>query len=199
MYLSTQSAELRRSETARGGAYPWNVDAPIRFISFHNHTFAFLFHLPELLQVCISLLPGQSATMSELKNQAQVVDYDVEKASSSSPSPQYENEKGPVGTLSKWNARIEGLSGFEARGLERVPESERQAPSKMGLLQMLLLWFSANITINNLAVGLLGPLVFELGFADSAMCAVIGVLLGSSTTSYMSIWGAASGNRTMVR
>jgi hypothetical protein len=98
-----------------------------------------------------------------------------------------------------WAGRIERLSGFESRGLERVPLEERQTPSSIALLQMLLLWFSANLTINNLAVALTGPLVFQLGFSDSAWCAVIGVLLGSMSTSYMSTWGAVSGNRTMVR
>ena len=100
--------------------------------------------------------------------------------------------------LQKWNARVEGLSGFEARGLERVPPEERESPSAMGLLQMLLLWFSANLTINNLAVALTGPLVFGLGFNDCAWCSVIGVFLGSVSTAYMSTWGAVSGNRTMV-
>jgi hypothetical protein len=52
----------------------------------------------------------------------------------------------------RWNARIDGLAGFEARGLARVHESERHPASNMSLLQMLLLWFSANLTINNLAV-----------------------------------------------
>ena len=47
--------------------------------------------------------------------------------------------------------------------MARVPEDERQATSAMGLLQMLLLWFSANMTINNLAVALTGPLVQDDG------------------------------------
>lgn len=63
---------------------------------------------------------------------------------------------------------------------------------------MAILWFSANVSANNLAVGTLGPLVFGLGFLDSAMCAVFGIMVGSAVTAYMSIWGAQSGNRTMV-
>lgn len=98
----------------------------------------------------------------------------------------------------RWNARIEGMAGFEARGLARVSPDERQAPSNMALLQMLLLWFSANLTINNLAVTLTGPLVFSLGFEDCVLCAVFGVLLGSLSTAYMATWGAVSGSRTMV-
>ncbi|KAF2477184.1 uncharacterized protein BDR25DRAFT_276918 [Lindgomyces ingoldianus] len=98
----------------------------------------------------------------------------------------------------RWNARIESLSSFEARGIARVPSDKREATSHVALVQMVLLWFSANITINNLAVGLLGPLLFKLGFLDSSLCAVFGAALGGVSTAYMATWGAASGCRTMV-
>jgi hypothetical protein len=98
----------------------------------------------------------------------------------------------------QWNTRIESLSGFEQGGITRIPLNKRQAPSFIGYVQMFLLWLSANVSINNLAVGLLGPLVFELGFLDSSLCAVFGAALGSVSTAYMSIWGAQSGCRTMV-
>lgn len=101
--------------------------------------------------------------------------------------------------LHKLNNRIESLAGFEARGITRVQPEERQPPSLISDVQVSLLWFSANVSVNNLAVGLFGPLVFGLGFLDSAMCAVFGGLIGSFSTSYMSIWGPQSGNRTMVR
>jgi hypothetical protein len=102
-------------------------------------------------------------------------------------------------TFVKWNEKIESLAGLEARGITRVLPSERHEASLLGDFQMAFLWFSANITANNLAVGFLGPLLFELGFVDSALCAVFGILLGSTMTAYMSIWGAQSGSRTMVR
>ena len=101
--------------------------------------------------------------------------------------------------LARWNARIENLAGLEARGIARVPPDERHESSVLGYAQMAMLWFSTNITANNLAVGLLGPLVFGLGFVDSVMMATFGSFLGAASTAYMSIWGAQSGNRTMVR
>jgi len=110
--------------------------------------------------------------------------------------PAYSNSV--TSTFARWNAKIESLSGFEARGITRVLPSERHAASIMGDFQMAFMWFSANISANNLAVGLLGPLVFQLGFVDSALCSTFGILLGSLMTAYMSIWGAQSGNRTMV-
>ena len=136
----------------------------------------------------------------------ETAEYDIEKARSIEISdsskelqqPALGSNRPQLGRFQKWNARVEALAGFEVRGLERVPSEERQPPSTMGLVQMLLLWFSANITINNLAVALTGPLVFGLGFKDCAWCVVVGVFLGSSTTAYMATWGAESGNRTMV-
>ena len=105
----------------------------------------------------------------------------------------------PVPTkLQRWNARIESLAGFEARGIVRVLPEERQAPSTLGYAQMAMVWFGANVVANNLAVGMLGPLLFDLGFVDSAMMATFGSFVGAIPTAYMSIWGAQSGNRTMV-
>ncbi|KAG6015892.1 hypothetical protein E4U41_004547 [Claviceps citrina] len=96
------------------------------------------------------------------------------------------------------NARIENLAGFEARGISRVLPEERQARSAAGDVQLALMWYSANISLNNLAAAMLGPLTYQLGFLDCAVCAVLGAFVGSLTTAYMSIWGPQSGNRTMV-
>ena len=101
--------------------------------------------------------------------------------------------------VSRWNKTIESLGGLEARGISRVPSDEREAPSITGYVQMVILWYSANISLNNLAVGFLGPLLFNLGFLDSAMIATFACLLGSLGPAYMAIWGPQSGNRTMVR
>lgn len=101
-------------------------------------------------------------------------------------------------TLRRWNERIKNLSGLEARGISRVLPDERINGSMWHILQIFVLWFSSNITANNLTVGLLGPLLFGLGFTDSVMMAVWGCFLGSAFTAYTSIWGAQSGNRTQV-
>lgn len=98
--------------------------------------------------------------------------------------------------LQQLNAFLCGLDGFEARGITRVLPEERQPSSVLDDIQVAVLWFSANISCNNLVVGLYGPLLFELGFLDSAMCAVFGAFLGSLSTAYMATWGPQSGNRT---
>ena len=128
----------------------------------------------------------------------------MEKALSSEGLPYIESPvingslERPPGLLRRWNNRVENLAGLEARGIARVMPDERQKASTSGYVQMALLWFSANVTANNLILGLLGPLVFQLSFLDSALCMVFGILLGSLGTAYMGIWGAWSGHRTMV-
>lgn len=126
-------------------------------------------------------------------------DYEKNIAATTSTPDASIGEVIPLTGFAKWNRKIENLAGIEARGITRVPSNEREAATTAHYAQMALIWFSANLTANNLALGLLGPLVFELGFTDSALCACFGALIGSVLTSYMSIWGAQSGNRTLVR
>ena len=136
---------------------------------------------------------GAGATNVSSRNSVEKTTLDSSSASANPPALI------PVPTkLQRWNNKIESLAGLEARGIARVLPEERHGSSVMGYAQMAVLWFSANVTANNLAVGLLGPLIFELGFVDSAMMATFGSLVGSIPTAYMSIWGAQSGNRTMV-
>lgn len=100
--------------------------------------------------------------------------------------------------LARLNDRITSIRFLEARGIERVPESERHGATAADYTQMGLLWFSTNITANNIAVGMLGPLDYGLSFTDSALCATFGALLGAAGAAYMGTWGPVSGNRTMV-
>lgn len=102
------------------------------------------------------------------------------------------------GRLRRWNDTIEGFAGLEARGITRVLPEEKHGISLMGYAQMCILWFSVNVTVNNLAVGFLGPLLFSLGWVDSVLLTVFGCALGSVGTAYTSTWGAESGNRTLV-
>ena len=122
------------------------------------------------------------------------VDITTDTSSSHDVLPIHIPEK-----ISRWNRAIESLRGLEARGISRVPPHEREAPSITGYVQVAVLWYSANIALNNLAVGFLGPLLFDLGFLDSAMIVTFACLLGSTGPAYMAIFGPQSGNRTLVR
>lgn len=127
------------------------------------------------------------------KKEAGNIDVISESASSNDVLPIHVPEK-----LSRWNRTIESLNGFEARGITRVPSNEREPPTLAAMVQIAIMWYSANITLNNLAVGFLGPLLFELGFLDSAFIVVFACFVGSIGPAYMATWGPLSGNRTMV-
>ena len=138
--------------------------------------------------------------MGSINHDVEIV---AEKGSKVSEAPSAEDTISTTNSsnfsgFKRFNARIEGLAGLEARGIERVPSDERQPASSAADLQVAILWFSANLSLNNLATGLFGPMVFGLGFLDSALLAVFGTILGSASTAYMATWGPQSGNRTMV-
>lgn len=103
------------------------------------------------------------------------------------------------GRLAHWNAKVEGLAGLEARGITRVLPEERHTGGKNGYLQMFTLWFSINLGATDITTGLLGPLVFQLGWVDCVCIVIFANALSSCGASYTSTFGPESGNRTMVR
>ncbi|OJJ43911.1 hypothetical protein ASPZODRAFT_154396 [Penicilliopsis zonata CBS 506.65] len=91
------------------------------------------------------------------------------------------------------------MLGLEARGIERVPESLRSHEASLrDYVQIALIWFSSNLTANNIILGFLGPLTFNVGLVDGMVVATFGLLVGCSATSYISTFGPVSGNRTLV-
>jgi hypothetical protein len=87
---------------------------------------------------------------------------------------------------------------LEARGIERVEPDERHDLRSLGHTQVALMWFSINLAANNITLGMLGPAVFYLGFLDSCLCAVFGMLVGCLPVAYIATFGPRSGNRTMI-
>ncbi|KAL8644051.1 MAG: hypothetical protein Q9226_007962 [Calogaya cf. arnoldii] len=102
------------------------------------------------------------------------------------------------GRLARWNEKIEGLAGLEARGIIRVLPDEKHAGGIRHYLQMMLLWFSINLTSANIITGLLGRLLFSLGWTDAVCIAIFATALAACSVSYISTFGPASGNRTMI-
>ena len=105
----------------------------------------------------------------------------------------------PEGRLAHWNAKVEGFAGLEARGITRVLPEERHTGGKQAYLQMFALWFSINLVAANIVTGLLGPLVFQLGWVDCVCIVIFANALSACGASYTSTFGPESGNRTMVR
>ena len=121
-------------------------------------------------------------------------------SSSFNSSHQYEIPPTPAlrGLLAKWNAKVESLAGLEARGITRVLPEEKHGGGTRGYLHMVALWFGMNLAVINIVTGLLGPLVFQLGWVDSVCMVIFANALSSCGPAYMATFGPQSGNRTIV-
>lgn len=88
--------------------------------------------------------------------------------------------------------------GAETRGLERVLPDERATNLTKTSLSVMGLWLAGCGGLTSMASFFLGPLVFELGFKDSMVCALVSLTLGSLFASYCALMGPRSGLRQMV-
>ena len=105
----------------------------------------------------------------------------------------------PEGKLGYWGLKMEQIWGVEARGIKRVTDDEKHVPRPLhDYFHMFSLWFSINLQAVNIIIGLLGPLVYGLGWVDCVCIVVFASALASSGVAYLSTFGPESGNRTMV-
>ena len=82
----------------------------------------------------------------------------------------------------------------EPGGVEFIPLAERHGKAH----QLLWTWTSPNMEFATIGVGILGPLVFGLGFWQSVLAIVLGTALGSLTHGFLSTWGPGHGLVQMV-
>ncbi|WWC59846.1 uncharacterized protein I303_102408 [Kwoniella dejecticola CBS 10117] len=85
--------------------------------------------------------------------------------------------------------------GVEARGIERVPEDERDGKHTIGLL---LLWWSVNMVVSTLPIGLLAQAYYTLTFHSAVAAIVTFTALGAAFTAFIATLGPKTGLRTMV-
>jgi hypothetical protein len=105
----------------------------------------------------------------------------------------------PSNWIGKLSERLEGLAGLETRGFERVPEEGRLGKvTARTYFEIFSMWFGINCTSNAVNIGILGPVVFGLGFTDSMLLVTFGTLLGAACAGYLGTFGPESGCRTMV-
>ncbi|KAF2496926.1 purine-cytosine permease [Lophium mytilinum] len=131
----------------------------------------------------------------------QEYDHDVEKEPTL--PTQYVQDDGAVpGESFEYGnstyAKIQRLAGkfkIEQRGIERVPENERDDNS---LLNVGTMWLSANMVVSSFAIGLLGKSLFYLGFVDAILVVIFFNLIGIIPVCYFSTFGPRFGLRQMV-
>jgi hypothetical protein len=151
-----------------------------------------------------SIRPDATATeKSQMsKNHASEPSRPESMASASSPDLEHGTMEGVdpgKGGLLDYILRLEIALGFEARGIDRVPEALRERQTVFAdYAQMSVIWFSSNITANNMLLGILGPLLFEVGLVDGMILGAFGAMLGAMCAGYTSTFGPLSGCRTMV-
>ncbi|RMY46791.1 hypothetical protein D0865_09063 [Hortaea werneckii] len=132
--------------------------------------------------------------------------HDVEKGRASLAPKSVANENASAADAQTssgwWRRRWRSVErtlvryNLEARGIQRVLPDERHDMRQLGYIQIAILWFSVNLTANNLTLGMLGPAVYYLPFLDSCLCAVFGAIVGSLPVAYIATFGPRSGNRT---
>lgn len=88
----------------------------------------------------------------------------------------------------------EKLGGIETRGIDRIPEAEKQPPS---ILNIFLMWWSLNVHVGVVPLGVLGP-EFGLSLNQSIAASVVGTLLGALCTAYTGTLGPKLGMRAIV-
>ena len=148
-------------------------------------------------------LDAHEMTIGDIEKRGEVrcVESDITTSTPSSDSSQQHDIPLPPilkGRLARWNAKVESLAGLEARGIKRVLPGEKQKCGRRGYLHMFELWFGINFVVMSIITGLLGPLVYQLGWVDSVCIVIFANALSSCAPGFMSTFGPQSGNRTMV-
>jgi NCS1 nucleoside transporter family len=104
----------------------------------------------------------------------------------SSPSPEGWNS-----VLRKWIKYL----GAEELGVEQIPQSARTNQNPRDLFTV---FFSANAGTATMALGLLGPSLFGLGWWDSFLCVLFFNVIGAIPAALIATLGPKMGLRTMI-
>ncbi|KZF24416.1 purine-cytosine permease [Xylona heveae TC161] len=133
-----------------------------------------------------------------------VPDYDIENGGAASSEKQtYTDTPGAVRGESfeygnGFYAKVQRLAGklkIEQRGIERVPEDERNDTS---ILNVGSMWLAANMVVSSFAIGVLGTALFGCGFVDSILTILFFNIIGALPVAYFSTFGPVFGLRQMV-
>ncbi len=138
--------------------------------------------------------------MAAYKEENDIKLHDLEKGSSSPEDEELylgESSQGTQ-TSTKLNFvnRIAASLRAETKGIERVEEDERNMNE--GVLNSASMWFSANMVIAAMALGMLGGSIFGLSFWEAVLTIIFFNLLGLLPVAFFSTFGPEFGLRQMV-
>lgn len=80
--------------------------------------------------------------------------------------------------LNAFESWLDRTLGVETQGVDRIPEEEKRPPS---VWNIFLMWWSLNIHVGVLPLGLLAP-EFGLSLRQSIAASIIGIILGALMT-----------------
>ena len=80
---------------------------------------------------------------------------------------------------------LDAKMGIELQGIDRIPEEKKRPPH---IINIFLLWWSLNVHVGVVPLGLLGPL-FGLTLGQSVGASFLGICLGATCTAYTGTLG----------
>ncbi|KAJ3552669.1 hypothetical protein NM688_g4029 [Phlebia brevispora] len=86
-------------------------------------------------------------------------------------------------------------SGVEARGVERVPEDERETKN---MWNNLLMWWSVNCVLTTIPIGVLAQEFYTLTLPHAIATIFCFGALGAMSTAFIATLGPKTGLRTMI-
>ncbi|EPQ50102.1 purine-cytosine permease [Gloeophyllum trabeum ATCC 11539] len=98
------------------------------------------------------------------------------------------------GRFGGWMAKLFD-HGVEARGIERVPEDERESKN---VWNNLLMWWSVNTVLTTIPIGVLAQEFYTLTFPHAVATIMCFGALGGVCTAFIATLGPQTGLRTMV-
>jgi len=91
-----------------------------------------------------------------------------------------QNKNPVLRQLRRAEVALDRVAGIELQGIDRVPEEAKQPPS---IWNVFLLWWSLNVHVGVIPLGLLGA-EFGLSLRQNIAASIIGSCLGALCTGY---------------
>lgn len=99
-------------------------------------------------------------------------------------------------TKLSWINQIAASLNAETTGIERVTEDQRN-PNE-GVFSSATMWFSANLVIASMSLGMLGQAVWAISFWQSVFVIIFFNILGLLPVAFFSCFGPEFGLRQMI-
>ncbi|MCJ1474350.1 hypothetical protein MMC13_003008 [Lambiella insularis] len=138
----------------------------------------------------------EKSDLESNKNVADVTTIDVDHANAEelAKTRAIQQQNGLIRSMRHAEEWLDAKMGIELQGIDRIPEEEKQPPP---LINIFLLWWSLNVHVGVVPLGLLGP-QFGLTLGQSVGASFLGICLGALCTAYTGTLGPKLGLRAIA-